>query len=103
MLEQCFQVLGEKKLQKMLPDELKVMWCALSGALVVEQRSFTILPLGAFNRCFYPMRIKNIYTPIQTIYTHPHTDGGVNHGKRQPARQEQLGGGALLKDTLTLS
>ena len=42
MLEQCFQVLGEKKLQKMLPDELKVMWCALSGALVVEQRSFTI-------------------------------------------------------------
>lgn len=24
MLEQCFRVLGEKKLQKMLPDELKV-------------------------------------------------------------------------------
>lgn len=24
MLEQCFHVLGEKKLQKMLPDELKV-------------------------------------------------------------------------------
>jgi len=27
MLDQCLQVLGEKKLQKMLPDELKVMWC----------------------------------------------------------------------------
>lgn len=25
MLEQCFHVLGEKKLQKMLPDELKVI------------------------------------------------------------------------------
>lgn len=25
MLEQCFRVLGEKKLQKMLPDELKVL------------------------------------------------------------------------------
>lgn len=25
MLKQCFHVLGEKKLQKMLPDELKVI------------------------------------------------------------------------------
>lgn len=25
MLEQCFHVLGEKKLHKMLPDELKVI------------------------------------------------------------------------------
>ena len=64
MLEQCFQVLGEKKLQKMLPDELKVtLRCA---ALVMEQRSLR-------DRCFYQERLTAIYTHIQTMYTHIHT------------------------------
>ena len=35
--------------------------------------------------------------------THSHTDGGVSHARRQPARREQLGLGALLKHTSTLS
>ena len=35
--------------------------------------------------------------------THSHTDGGVSHARRQPARQEQLGLGALLRDTSTLA
>ena len=34
---------------------------------------------------------------------HSHTDGGVSHAGRQPAGREQLGLGALLKDTSTLS
>ena len=34
--------------------------------------------------------------------TQSHTDGGVNHARRQPARQEQSGWGVLLRDTLTL-
>ena len=36
------------------------------------------------------------------IKTFAHTDGGVNHAGRQPARQEQLGLDALLSDTSTL-
>ena len=35
--------------------------------------------------------------------THSHTDGGVSHAMRRPARREQLGLGALLRDTSTLS
>ena len=31
-----------------------------------------------------------------------HTDDGVNHARRQPAGQEQLGLGVLLRDTSTL-
>jgi hypothetical protein len=34
---------------------------------------------------------------------HSHTDGGVSHAGRQPAGREQLGLGALLKDTSALS
>ena len=37
------------------------------------------------------------------IHTFTHTDGGVSHAGRQPARREQLGLGALLRDTSTLS
>lgn len=33
MLQQCFCVIGEKKLQKMLPDILKVLKCLLVCAL----------------------------------------------------------------------
>ena len=36
-------------------------------------------------------------------FTHSPTDGGVNHARGQPARWEQLGLGALLRDTSTLS
>jgi hypothetical protein len=35
-------------------------------------------------------------------FTNSHTDGGVDHAGRQPARQELLGGGDLLRDTLKL-
>ena len=35
--------------------------------------------------------------------THSHADGGVNDKSRPPARREQLGLGALLRDTATLS
>jgi hypothetical protein len=38
-----------------------------------------------------------------TFTIHTHIDGGVNHAGRQPARWEQLGLGALLKHTSTLS
>jgi hypothetical protein len=33
-------------------------------------------------------------------YTHSHTDGGVSHAGRQPARREPLGGGILLREHL---
>ena len=36
-------------------------------------------------------------------FTHSHTEGGVNHARQQPARQEQLGGGFCIRDTSTLS
>ena len=45
------------------------------------------------SRRFYPKRLKNIFI---------HTDGGVDHARRQPARREQLGWGVLLRDTSTL-
>jgi len=35
-------------------------------------------------------------------YTHSHTDGGVSHARRQPARRELLRLGVLLMDTSTL-
>ena len=35
-------------------------------------------------------------------YTHSHTDGGVSHTRRQPARREQLGLGVSLRITSTL-
>ena len=35
-------------------------------------------------------------------FTHPLTDGGVDHAGRQPARREQSGGGVSLRDTSTL-
>ena len=34
--------------------------------------------------------------------THSHSDGGVSHAGRQPARWEQIGWGVLLRDTSTL-
>lgn len=34
MLEQCFHVLGEKKLRKMLPDELKVICEHMKSILI---------------------------------------------------------------------
>lgn len=37
MLEQCFHVLGEKKVRKMLPDELKVI---LFKVLFTEMQQF---------------------------------------------------------------
>ena len=36
-------------------------------------------------------------------YAHSHTDGGVSHARQQPAHLEQVGLGALLRDTSTLS
>ena len=36
------------------------------------------------------------------LHTHSRTDAGVNNARRQPARQEQLGLGVLLRDTSTL-
>lgn len=39
MLAQCFHVLGEKKLRKMLPDELKVICEHVESVLFTDPRS----------------------------------------------------------------
>ena len=58
--------------------------------------SFTFT-FRAFSKRFYQKRLDS------GSYTHSHTDGGVDHVRRQPARQEQSGGGALLWDYSALS
>jgi len=53
--------------------------------------------------CIYiALLYKALYSCL--TFTHSYTDGGVNHAREQPTRQEQLGlGGVLLRDTSTLS
>ena len=46
---------------------------------------------------------QHLSAPRFTIFTHSHTDGGISHARRQPARREQLGWVVLLRDTLTLA
>ena len=51
-------------------------------------------------------QIKTTYSDdfiITQSCTHSHTNGGVSHAMRQPARQEQLGWGVSLRDTSTHS
>ena len=55
---------------------------------------------------FWPVNqwpVKALYNVASHSYTHPHTDGIVNHGRRQSARLEQVGWGVLPRDTSNLS
>ena len=46
---------------------------------------------------------KKVLTTRKITHIHSHTDGRVNHARRQPDRPQQLGLGVLLRDTSTLS
>ena len=54
------------------------------------------ITIRAFGRRFYPKR-------LTSVNTHIDTDSRVNHARRQPASQEQLGFSVLLRDTSTIS
>ena len=61
------------------------MWSCRGIHIYIQGISLTLLTKATYNHSF----------------THSHTDGGVNHAGRQPARQERSGLGALLRDTST--
>ena len=54
--------------------------------------------------CIYTALFCDQWPPkaLYNIAQHSHPDGGVSHARREPARQEQLGLGAVLRDTSTL-
>ena len=54
----------------------------------------SVSSIRAFSRRFYPKRLTSVNT---------HIDGRVNHARRQPARQEQLGLSVSLRESSTLS
>lgn len=62
MLAQCFHVLGEKKLRKMLPDEFKVI-CEH-----VEARA-NVFTSNTLNKCFFLKR--NVNETIYSYSDHP--------------------------------
>ena len=81
----------------------QALWSALyfplaeSGSTPATCRSnfMLLITIRAFGRRFYPKC-------LTSVYTHLHTDGRVNHARRQPAPQEQLGLSVLIRDKTTL-
>ena len=57
------------------------LWGNISRLPVIVAFGFTF---GSFSRHVYPKR-------PTFMHTFTHTDGGVNHARRQPARREQAG------------
>ena len=55
----------------------------------IGRKLFCCLPSFAFT--FRAISRRFYLKPLITVHTNIHTDGRVNHARRQPARREQLG------------
>ena len=57
---------------------------------------FFLIGIRIYSLTFTLRAFSKRLTPVNA-HIHTHTDGGVDHARRQPARQEQLGWGVLAR------
>lgn len=77
MLKQCFHVLGEKKLQKMLPDELKVILSTWTLCFMI------LIPAFYYNYMTASIHVSVIvvFSKMKVYHSQSHGSFHHNYGK----------------------
>ena len=93
-------------------DVWRAVWAVVDADCRVQARVMLPRHYYKWMDCIYIALFCNQWPPkalydiawhsYTVIHTFTHNDGGVRHAKRQPARREQRGLGALLRDSSTL-